>query len=89
MALVLADARTSSSTASSSNSHVCATVEEQAAEPCSTASLVETPAPRQDVAHSVSNIVPYTQVKLGEVEKAGELSAISPTTIYSQHPNIT
>lgn len=81
--LIPADARTSSSTASSPNSHVCVTVDEQVAEPCSTASPVETPAPQQDVAHSVSNIVPHTQVKSGEVEKAGELSAIIPATIYS------
>lgn len=81
MALIPADARTSSSTAASPHSHVCVTVEDQAAEPCSTASLVETPAPQQDAAHSVSNIVPHAQVKSGEVENAGELSAIIPTTI--------
>lgn len=83
MELIPADARTSSSTASSPNSHVCATVGGQAAEPCSTASLVETPAAQQDVAHVASNIVPHTQVKSGEVEKAGGLSAIIPAIIYS------
>lgn len=83
VALVPADARPSGSTASAPNSHVCVAVEEQAAEPCSTASLVETPAPQQDVAQSVSNIVPHTQVKAGELEKAGELSAMLPTTIGS------
>lgn len=73
VALVPADARASSCTAPSPNSRVGATVEE----PCSTASRVETPAPQQDVAHSGSNFVPHTQVKSGEVEKAGELSVIS------------
>ncbi|XP_056905680.1 Fanconi anemia group J protein isoform X1 [Takifugu flavidus] len=77
VALIPADARTSSSTAASPHSHVCVTVEDQAAEPCSTASLVETPAPQQDAAHSVSNIVPHTQVKSGEVENA-ECSRMLP-----------
>lgn len=83
MESIPADARTSSSTASSPNGHVCAAVEEQAAEPCSTASRVERPAPQQDVARSVLNPFPHTQVKSGEVEKAGELSAVLPDTVYS------
>lgn len=81
--VVPADARTSSLTAASPNSHACVAVDERGAEPCSTASLVETPAPQQDVARSVPNIVPHPQVKSGEVEKAGELSAVIPIIIYS------
>lgn len=86
---VPAEAQTSSSTPSSPNGHVFVTVEEEAREPCSAASRVETPEPQQDAAHSGLNMFPHMQVKSEQVEKAGEMSTIITNVIYSYARNIT